>query len=607
MRTKQLCVSALCLALGACGGDDVASVEDFSRENDIRVTYNGDVALLGSYNELFDKSGDTACVAYEDGEMRARVSEPTRNLTIELVQQKEELARKLGVDLNVKARYAAIGGNAAVNLLDEFSNSENSVTFLLSASADYMVRDVAGNEHSLVLTDKGLDALDGGAASFARKCGTHYVGGVRYGARFYLLINFKAQDHMAKTQMEASLGVDGSIAGSGDIKSRLEQTAKMAGVQVTVKTASSGFWLGSAPSAELVKALETLKVDASLFGAATDLYFGMTKAVENEYCLDSGSGDCNGAPSPGYFARTRRDTSVTGVQLASYHGLANAPVEHETFALLKDRVDVINRFVRNYSEIHLRMDSIYLDEVKPFLDAPTHLKALYNVAPPGKALDTPEQVYQVAKELDELIFPPTGGVMGWLREDVHDRIVQCLEKVNVDITASCTAGDEPVAGVAGGKELDADETKAWNELYAFFATYHEQKRILPVQVAVGQWPVTYAKAQAHCDQLATNLNRELAKQGSSKTVVYRLATRDEVRFLAPSLSHANIKWTNADVLNATWYSPVGANPCGTDHPYFQSRPTGTAAYGCAVNDWWDDDLITLCVPSSGPMPLMAPQ
>ena len=31
---------------------------------------------------------------------------------------------------------------------------------------------------------------------------------------------------------------------------------------------------------------------------------------------------------------------------------------------------------------------------------------------------------------------------GWLREDIHDHIVSCLDKVNVDIASSCTQGDE---------------------------------------------------------------------------------------------------------------------------------------------------------------------
>lgn len=608
MSYKHLSVPALALIMTACGGDDTGNQTDFTRENDVLVTYNGDLSLLGSYNELFDKAGDTACVEYEDGENRSRVSEPTRNLTIELVQKKEELARKLGVDLNVKARYAALGGNAAVNLLDEFSSSANSVTFLLSATADYMVRDVAGNDHSIVLSQKGIDAVEEGPAAFARTCGTHFVGGVRYGARFYLLINFKATSHSTKTQMDASLGVDGSVAGSGDVKTRLESTANMAGVQVTVKAASSGFILDGKPSDELVRALETLKVDETLFGAASQLYFGMTKAVENEYCLDSGEGSCSGQESPGYFNRSRRDTSVTGVQLAAYHGLSNAPVDaaERTFTPLKERVDVINRFIRNYSEIQVRMDNVYYDEIKPFMDASTSQKAMYNIAPPGEALATPNEVYEVARELDELIYPPTGGVMGWLREDALDRTTQCLEKVSVDIMASCTENDEPVSGEHPGGELEADETKQWNELYAFFDDYEKTKRIMPIQVAVGTYPVTYKNAQGHCDYLANRLNRELERQGSTTKVVYRLAKRDEVPYLGPVLSHGNVKWTGADQLHATWYSPVGANSCGSDHPYFQNQPTGAPVYGCTPNDWWDDDLITVCVPASGPMPINAP-
>jgi hypothetical protein len=610
MISRLLLAAMVTLGMVGCASEDEpVAVEEFQSENDVRPTYNGDLKLLGSYHELFDKSGATTCVQYEDGGQYARVGEPSRNLSIELVREKEELARKLGVDLNVKARYAAIGGNAAVNLLDEFSNSANSITFLLSAQADYLVRNEAGNGRSLVLSPKGLAALNKGAATFAQKCGTHYASGVRYGARFYLLINYKAMDHMAKTQMEASLGVDGSIAGSGDVKTRLETTAKMSGVQVTVKAASSGFWLEGQPSAEVIKAMESANVDANLFAAASQLYMGMIKSVERDYCLDAGQGTCNGQASPGYFARTRRDTNVTGVQLAGYQGLSNATANGKNSALAKvqQRVEVVNRFIRAYSEIQVRMDNIYFDEVKPFLDATPQQKALYNVAPPGKPLATPEAVYAVAQDLDERIFPPTGGVMGTLREEVSDRISECLDKVAVDITASCTAGDKAIAGVSTKKELEAEQTLAWNELYAFFDAYHATQRILPLQLAVGEWPITSKSAQTACDAVANKLNTALGQKGSTTKIVYRLATKDEVRWLAPFLSHGNVSWSSADLPNATWYTPVGSNPCGSDYPYFQNQPSGAPIFGCSTNDWWDEDLVTLCVPSSGPVPLVAPQ
>ena len=101
-------------ALGCAGDDETAAAQvGYDSENDIRVTYNGDLSLMGSYHELFDRSADTPCVKYTDGERHARVSEPSRHLAIEMVTEKEDLARKLGIDLNLKARYATISGNAA--------------------------------------------------------------------------------------------------------------------------------------------------------------------------------------------------------------------------------------------------------------------------------------------------------------------------------------------------------------------------------------------------------------------------------------------------------------------------------------------------------------
>ena len=614
MNARFVCGSmvAACLLASGCLVEDGAESQDEAvTESDIVTTYNGDLSLLGSYNELFDKAADTQCVRYENGGEHARVAEPSRDLSIELVKKKEELAQKLGVDLNMKTRYAMVGGNAAIGLVNEYTSATNAVTFLLSARSDYVVRDVIKEGQSIVLTQEGKDALAEGPGEFSRRCGTHYVDAVRYGARFYLLITYQASSHESKTKMDANLGIDGGLAGSGDIKSRLERAAKTDGVNVTIKAASNGFWLDSKPAAEVVKALESASVDQNLFAAASQLYFAMTKEVENEFCMDAGQAQCRDGVSPGYFARSQRDAAVTGVQLGAYHTLKNATWEspENPFEIIKGRVEAAKRFVRNYSELEVRMDNIYNDEIRPFLESAPKDKAMFNIAPPGKPLRTPTEVFNVAMDIDELIYPPTGGVMGWLRKDIHDRIVACLDKVNVDIIASCTSDDELQAGTEDpGRELEADETKAWNELYAFFEDYHNNKRILPLHVTFNDNAVTFKRAQEHCDSLASKLNKELAENGSSNKIVYRLARGSEIKALAPVLSHGNVQWTDADIQHATWYNPNNGNSCSPDYPYYKNEPAGsTATYGCALNDWWDDDLVTICVPASGPIPLMDPQ
>lgn len=603
-------LTLLTLSTAGCISDESAeSQEDFGSENDIRVTYNGDVALLGSYHELFDKSADTPCVKYQDGGLYARVSEPARNLSIDMVSSKEDLARKLGVDLNVKARYGVIAGNAAVNLLDEYSSSSNSVSYLLEARNDYVVRDHVQGDRAIILSEAGVKALSAGPNEFVRRCGTHYLNAVRYGARFYILITYKAMSHESKLTMDASLGIDGSIAASGDIKTRLETTAKQSGVHVTIKTASTGFQLQQAPSGEIIKAFESAKVDQALFSAAAKLYLAMAEAVQQDYCMDSGEAQCKGQQSPGYFNRTRRDTSVTGAQLASYHSLGNA-TNSAAFGKIKKRVEAVNRYLRAYSETQVRMESIYNDEIRPFLDADQKQKAMYNVAPPGKPLRTPQDVYNVAKKLDELIYPPTGGVMGTLRADIHDRIAACLDAVNVDITASCTKGEQySGSGQAPNRELEAEETKAYNQLYGFFDDYHDTKRILPLAVSPAPVAVGYGLAKVQCDVLATVVNRQLEKAGSSNKVVYRLPKYSEVLWLAPMLSHGAVKWSGASIANATWYAPEGSKgSCGSDHPYLLNEPgSASATFACAVDDWWDDALVPLCVPASGPTPLLPPQ
>ncbi|MEZ4446726.1 MAG: hypothetical protein R3B72_47045 [Polyangiaceae bacterium] len=594
-----------------CGDDEVAEQAANASESDIQTSFNGEHRLLGSYDELFDRSTGTACIRYEDQNLHARVSEPSRDLSIELIRKKEELAQKLGIDLKMQARYAVASGNAAVNLLHEFSSSTNAVSYLLSARADYVVRDDVRDGQNLELSEAGLEALEAGPATFVARCGTHYAKGVRYGARFYLLITYQALSHGSKAKMDATLGLDGGVVGSGDIQTRLERAASVEGVNVTIHAASNGFRLNTEQSQEVVKAMESLTVDDQLFSAATDLYFGMVQAVETDYCLDAGEGTCGGKPSPGYFHRNLRDTAVTGVQLGSYHSLQNAGYtgNQNPFAVIKERVSTHRQFIRTWSELDVRMDSIYNDEVRPFLDAPSKYKALFNIAPPGTPRRTPDEVYAVASDLEGMLDPPLGGVMGTLRRKIHDRIVACADTINVDITASCTANDSAVGSEAAIGELQVTETKAYHDVLRFFDDYHQGMRILPLHAAVGKWAVDYDDAQDHCDRIAEDLNGELGEIGTHEPVIYRLALGNEVRSVAPVLSHGNISWSDADITHATWYTPIdGLKPCGKDFPYFKNEPgNGVASLGCSVNDFWDDVLVPVCVPASGPVPLIPPQ
>jgi hypothetical protein len=604
MKIRHVLATLGLAASFGCGGADEGLLESYAVENEILTTYNGDLALLGSYNELSDKSADTACVRYEDGKKHARVSEPNRILELSEVRNKEELAQKVGVDLGAKGRYGIAKVGGAVGMVNEFSNATDTATYLLEAEADYVVRDAAAEGRAIVLTQSAVSALAEGPAAFARRCGTHYAGAVRYGARFYLLIKFKSTSHMTNTQMSASLGVSGAGAG-GDLRTRLEKTAKMAGVQVTISAASNGFWLNGKQSSEVVKQLTTGKLEQVL-PAATELYFAMSQAVEHEYCLDAGEGTCGGKPSPGYFNRQSRAVSVTGVQLGAYHSLSNAKWNgnKSPFTTIKDRTATVRRFLEAYTELDLEMDAIYRDEVEPFLAATDAQKAYYNVAPPGEPRRSPTEVYQVAAEIEDLVHPGTGGTTGSLRGTVLDRIGKCLDTISIDLMASCTAGDTKVGNVSG--ELEAEQTVQWNQLRTQLDEIVSRKRIVPLNVEAVSWGIAQGGAQYQCDLVAEKVESQLAKLGTSADVHYRLPTRGEVMYLAPALGYGNVSFTSASIAHATWYTAsAGQSSCtGDQQPFFKSEPGGATGFFCAEDDWWDDDLIPFCVPSSGPIPVM---
>lgn len=622
---------ALCLTLVGCALDTGTDAQDESLiqddeggttpagggadqptgNGDILPTKNGNAFLLSGYHSLFDKTTNAPCVAAidEEGVASFTVGNVSETFQLAYVTSREELAQELGIDIGLKVRYGPVAGEGAISFVNNFSNTSRSVSFLLEATQEYTVV----NRRSVLLTDEAVARLGEGANSFTRTCGTNYVNGVRHGASLLLLITYKAVSEEAAMSMRASLGVDASPAASpvsGDVKVRLEQAAELSGVTVTVRAATEGMFL-DADHTGLVDGLIGSSIDGDLFEQVDRIRGTMAESVQNDACRDAGVGKCRGEPAPGYFANTHRNARATGVYLGFYDSLPNATWQGELnpFQQVRNRVSHVERFVRDYTEIQNRYEDIYYNEIKPFLDAPAAQKALYNIAPPGRPVRSPAELMEVAMQLDEMFYPPQGSVVGWKMGEVIDRIQDCWDQASIDLFTSCTAGDEPY--VPAGEqppegELEPEQTKQWNELYGLIDRYHRNSRVLPVSARPGDAAVTYPEAAEHCASLESDAEIE-----------YRLPTRQELELIAPYLGFGNVSWSGAFQAHATWYTADAANACpsATPFPLYVNEPQESAPdYRCIKEvdaSWWefwaDDEFhaVPICVPSTGPIPVLA--
>jgi hypothetical protein len=622
---------ALCLSMAGCALDtgsdsqDGAMIQDDeggtppagggadqpTGNGDILPTKNGNAFLLSGYHSLFDKTTNTPCVSAldEEGVAPYTVGNVSETFQLAYVTGREELAQELGIDIGLKVRYGPIGAEGALSFVNNFSSTSRSVSFLLKATQEYTVV----NRRGVSLTDEAVTRLGEGANSFTRTCGTNYINGVRHGASLLLLITYKATSEESAMSMRASLGVDASAAASpvsGDVKVRLEQAASLQGVTVTVRAATEGMFLDS-DHGGVVDGLIGSSIDSNLFEEVDHIRGSMAASVQNDACRDAGAGECDGEPAPGYFANTHRNARATGVYLGFYDSLSNADWAGELnpFQQVRNRVSHVERFVRDYTEIQIRYEDIYYNEIKPFQDASAAQKAMYNIAPPGRAMRTPAEVMKVAMDLDNMFYPPKGSVVGWKMGEVIDRIQDCWDQASIDLFTSCTVGDE--AYVPAGEqppegELEPEQTKQWNELYGLIDQYNKNSRILPVSARPGTAAVTFPEAEEHCASLESNAD-----------IQYRLATRQELELIAPYIGFGNVSWQGAFQSHATWYTPDAANACpvATPFPLYVNEPQEAVSDMRCIQEvdasWWefwaDDEFhaVPICVPSTGPIPVLA--
>ncbi|MEM6991702.1 MAG: hypothetical protein AAF721_14440 [Myxococcota bacterium] len=614
------------MACDAEGGGPDDDAEDVGGKGDVPVsddqltnTTNNTLELRYGWDYLHDSATSNRCVETNTATAKGRdtkVGERQGTFDLRFVSDRSELATEMGLDLAMQTTYAGVGVDGKTNILNKFSKTSTSVSYLLKIRRDYTVR----HRHELLLAEVGTKALEEGLDKFLGVCGTHYARGMRYGAELYVMITYKAADQTTATELKAELGVDaGDKIPGAELKTsmaaKLASSAKKAGVSVEVSVAAQGFTIDREQvTGDMIAKILGEGVSENMFGVLDDLYGSMQASIETDVCRDTGLDECwsasekaasgcggDGEEACGYYYNNSRGAIANGVAASLYTSLPNWDDEmdgdmEDAMKRIQDNED----YMRALGELLERMTNVYLDEIKPFRKASNSKKAEYNVPVGRKAKMDQDDEGFVPMSPDDLVsvsdvweyeFLPAAAAgsssqIGVAFERVEKEFKDCFQGTAVDLLAQCGPGDVD-------EQLEAE---IWEESEGMLDAYDATGRVLPINYQHERDAlVYYSDAVSRCE--GTNFGSK------SDKVFGRLPTKEEAAYLAPLVAYGNLDWGGADMRNAIWYEGSNNDGCGSGEARVMIAKPGSSEveYSCVEVNFWGNEILPVCVPPQGPI------
>ena len=565
----------------ACGGDlDGPDCEDGKCDSNggIIATRNPNVDLLGSYSTLFDKALPS-CLEI-DGAPRTEAGSLSQSSELVYVNNREELARELGVDLDVQVKYAGVAdGNLGVEMLRKFNTSASAVTMLLKYESSYLKI----NRNTPRLTAHGEEALAQGADAFYRDCGDRYVNAVRYGSSLYVMLTYETQDEDSANSLKAKLagnGGNGVVSVDATVETNLVETASSSDVRVTMTVKAAGAGSNNTIS---VADLQAEGLTQNLFPKIDQMVADAEQSLRNDLCHDGSGNNCSGAPE--------RVSAVTGLSVGFYDPLASDPAP---LSEITEQTAAVKDFITHWTSIQERTRSIYDGEIAPFLAANAGQQARFQVLPPAKPKATVPELRNAVTRSESDFVAETG----FFTSLVEQQIDECWNGASLSLaTDACD-------------HATASNVSAYSDIEEALFKYERDARVVPMRVRIGTEDKDDNEAADYCRSFNT------------ETTTYRLpvlldsdlnASNEivdgELAFISPLVRFGNVEW-NGDSTNEIWIRH--ANPealcarlgeSGTVPAYANDPATAGGRIVChsgLIGDFGHDNTV-ICVPDSGPV------
>lgn len=572
------------------GAADTVYGEAISTTNETLEIYSG-------YDLLFDRTTPSPCIQRADGQAPDMlVTSPQLELTVDTISNRDELARSLGVDMGLQAAYGPVSGNAAFNLLNEYSQSSRSISFLLKMREGYVVR--TRNRNDVQLTEHAQELLSTDLNRFVSECGTDYVDGIRFGAELFVMITFTAESDQAASEIKSSIEMTSrvpTVEANGELSMTMTENASHQGVTTSIRAVANGFDIIETSTADggcaniqgedgesLLAMLASDGVTPELFNHIDCIKGLMHQSVATDRCRDAGEGSCDGAASPGYHAAGYRNSGPTGVVLGRYSAAQGVTADSSAFNYINTQRQQVELFVRDINRIRLQTRNVYIDDLRPFLEAPAEDRALYNVSGSNGVARSMNELVSVVQSWVDMFHPADEQQWGSVDRDLTGLIEACWESSALNLEHSCIPENQR-----------ADNLPECQNALAELERYENTSRISRLDVVVLPETIMFDDV-AYIGSSAVEACSEIG-------VGYRLPTRSEVQLLDLLILAGPVPWT-PDAPNEVWYGD--AADCGDNLMDINPAYHATQQGGEFLCTGRTASRAAICVPSSGPVPAL---
>lgn len=570
--------SSLCFALVAVGCSTAAEEDVAESESSIaglatvslpdHRTYATGLSLFQGYSPLFEHGTDVRCAGPALGaETKVKVSGVTSRLDYVLISSREQLAKELGIDLDLKIKYGVGSINPTLSLVEDYKDEARSVFVLVTAAHSYRV--ARADSIALDITpDAARAAAD--PSAFLPRCGSHFIDGITYGARTLLGLRFDVDTLAAAQQFKGGLGLQagaGPIEVSTSFGASVKQAIERSGAAVELSVASQGYLIEKDgrdidATADVVKALLGGTFDANTVTGLHGLVTSMAESVRTDMCRDAPSGaGCNGGP--GYLANDARRAVVMSVDLRPYHSLPGAP-SGMPWIRMNESLKRADDTLKALAPLAARIEDTYAREVKPFLDADPTEQTRYGLASATLVDDTAGLISR-ATEWDRRLRPLVGSDV----KPLEDLVERCFSSATAGVFDAC--------------DPDAVRGSDYARAEAALRDYRATGRVLPLSYRAIP-PMTLAAAKAEC-----------ARPAARKM---RLPDRAEVSQMAAAVRRAPDLPSGGDLGRTVWHAGPSEHCTALYNPPNAGRDVSLDR--CTGGDPDATRLPAFCVPEGGP-------
>lgn len=523
-------------------------------------TSDATVQIFRGYNVVTDSALGENCVVPDEERYVAGAVEWTETMT--LVETLDELHTALGVDAKAQVKAGPLGIDAGVQFSESFKSSDTSLTLLLRAAQSYGVM----NRDRVRLTDEALALAQSSPEDFARRCGTHYIAGVQFGAELRVMITIETSSTEDKEDLKTQLGLKGLKAGPADVsvETQVEVSELIANkaVRVSAQAEATGF--------STRKSLAAIEGDplGAVGGLVEELKVELAASMEADQCNDAGH--CSGRPAVGYGENPSRSAAPVAVEKRAYPAAVNFPRDDETldaFVEHDNQAAGALAFVEQHARTYSTVTRVYDEEVNALRVSDTPYDfAFYDRNVFAKTAARESTLLDYAEQQAEIFDRTDGAAVRALTDSLNT----CWDRAVRGDFSSCQS--------RGG--LDAV-----NEMLDRYA----EKRLRPVLYTV-------AEETEEFDDLVCPPGSRLPDRFEASRLyaaVMRNPDIPEPRFTESFFENEN---------RGIWAQDTEARCSSDEGLWVQFWTTNKLSFGCVENrfDSIDIELPVICVPTAGP-------